>query len=243
MSGNFNESVSIDVDWKSIEEKLKKLNDVAKNGFDKGLKETLNEVISPSGGEDMKKFALKKMRDIYTIKTRRLDKNGKVQTEKATQSKLSASVYTMGRPNSLTYFSHSPTEKSVKKKGRKNVGVTKAHCFQKKNLVTIPKAFVATMQNGHYGMFRNLTSESRIVPKSGTYAGKKYKRNRRRNDGTMAIAGQPYERVGMKQLYGPGTSQMLYHKDVSQSIIKEMEDRFDKAVDKAIDKVIQKAMK
>ena len=109
--------------------------------------------------------------------------------------------------------------------------------------MTIPNAFVATMSNGHYGMFKNIDGE-RHIPKKGSYAGKTYKRGgRKRKDGTESVKGQPYEIFKMKQLYGPGTSQMLYHKDVSQPITKEMERRFEEAVDKAIDKVIQKSMK
>ena len=224
MASDFNESVSIEVDWKSTEKKLKKLSDVTKNGFNKGLKAALNETVAPDGGKRMDKFALLKMREQYTVKTTRIAKNNKVMVERATLSKLSASVYTKGRPNALTYFKHSPTAKASAKaalkegrkagkkarnKGRTKAGLVRAQNFKRGSLRTIPKAFVATMPNGHYGIFKR--------------RGK--------------------SRKNLKQFFGPGTSQMLWNEKVSQAIKKELENRFDKAIDKAIDKIIQKAMK
>lgn len=226
MASDFNESVSIEVDWKSTEKKLKKLSDVAKNGFNKGLKVALNETIDPDGGKNMKKFALEQMRKQYTVKTTRLDRNGKVQLERATLSKLSASVYTKGRPNSLTYFHYRRHKNSQGRK--KGTGApAKAKVFVQSSLNTIPRAFVAKMPNGHIGMFER--NGGKHHPKRGRYSTEKYKNVKSREK--------------LKQFLGPGTSQMLWNEDVSQAIEKELENRFDKAVDIAIDKIIQKAMK
>lgn len=205
MANDFREGIRLEVDWKDAERTLKKLDNIVKNGFNKGLRETLNQIVIPKDEPSMREVAYEEMKKVYAVKTSRLQKNGKIELEKATVSKLSAAVITRGRPNSLTYFSYSPLRRPKKR------GYTmEAQVLQRGNRSPLlPKAFLMTSKNGHMGIY------SRPGPK-------KYK---------------------FRQYFGPGTSQMLYKKEVQENIEKEMLNRFDTAVVKAIDKVMDKAMK
>lgn len=200
-STEFNQSVDIQIDSKETEKQLKKIEQLGKEG-DKILKTTLNETVKPSSGQNMKDFSADKIQKTYIVKKK---VKSRIKIVKASLRKLSASVETQGRPNALPYFKIRAHQKPV----RKGSAPAKAQVMKDGSLKPIDKAFVATMKNGHKGVWQRLTKK----------------------------------REPLKQLYGPGASQMLANKKVTSDMEKEMEKRFEKEVEKEAGKVFAKVFK
>lgn len=232
--------IDVDIDWKEVEKKLKKLAGI-KKGSEKALKEALNETAKFGG-----RLAREEIKRNYTIKVSQLKPEAEIKVKKATQRALTAVVYTQGRPAALPKFNKtSPTEGKFNKGEAKTV---QAQVKQGGSQKAISKAFAALMPANndegkrHFGFYENVPEWH--VPKKGAYANKIYKRSRKRKEtNKKSVPGRPYERKKIRQLFGPGTSQILWNGEISENIGKEIEKRFDEALDKAIEKVIRDSMK
>ena len=154
-----NNGVYIEIDYAEIEKKLKKLENIPK-ASKKALKNTLNMVVKPKSKKNMKDFSMEELQKEYTIKKSKV--KSRVEIKKATISRLSASVETRDRPMGLTYFKTRTHKKPVKK----GSAPAKAQVKKSGSLKQIPKAFIATMPNGHKGVFWRI-SKKRTKLKQG----------------------------------------------------------------------------
>lgn len=201
----------IDVDIDWKEVK-KKLREilVTSDKMNEALRMALNETVR--GG---KTAAGKAANKNYTI-TDKKTITDRLKTERAKGNNLTASVVTRGRPIALTKSSYRP-----------NQGKTTAFANPKASSSGgLTGGFVATMDSGHIGIFKRYGKGEKTTKSKKKYAKKRAKTKK----GIQQI----------KQLFGPGTSQMLASDEVTPEVVKEIEKRFDKALDRAINRVLAK---
>lgn len=192
------------------EEVEKKLNKFLKvpDKINKALNMALNEAIKGAKTE-----AGNKIKENYTVK-KKSDITGNLKTVLSTRQTLTASVETRGRPLALT-----------KSKFRKNT--------KRLTAFANPKAsssggrtggFVAVMNSGHKGIF----VRTNVFEHTTSSNKKQAKKRAKTKKGIEPI----------RQLFGPGTSQMLANDDITKEIAESVKERFEKSLDRAIEWVL-----
>ena len=192
----------------------KKLNKFLKvpDKMSKALNMALNETIKGAKTE-----AGKKIKENYTVK-RKGDITGNLKAVLSTKRTLMASVETRGRPLALT-----------KSKFRKNT--------KRLTAFANPKAlspggrtggFAAVMDSGHMGIFVR-TGRFEHTTSSNKEESKKRAKTKKGIE-------------PLRQLFGPGTSQMLANDDITKEIAEKVKERFEKSLDRAIEQVLRQEM-
>lgn len=146
----------------------------------------------------------------YTVK--QADVKDKLDLDKASITDLSIAMRSKGRPMRLVKFSHEPN-KNPGVKGSPTVFAQ----VKKSGSGGFTGGFMATMRstNGITGIFMRTGKLTR----RGKNAGK--------------------GREGIKQLYGPGSVQMLDNKETREVIQKKAVERFNKELDHQIDYLLK----
>jgi len=178
--------------------------------MNKALRMALNETVR--GGKTDAGNAAKKN---YTVEKKKIITD-EIKTEKAKGRNLTASVITRGRPLALT--------KSYYRKNEKKL--TAFANPKKTSSGGFTGGFVSALDSGHVGIFKRYGEFKHNTKSKKEYAKKRAKSRK----GIQQI----------KQLFGPGTSQMLASDEITEEVVKDIEKRFDKAFDRAINRVIAK---
>lgn len=223
------EEIEIDIDTNEIKKKLNKLKGI-KKGSEKALKLALNETVKKS--REPTKKAIKENYTVGKVKNAsgNTAKNG-LAIKKATQRDLSVSVYTQGRPNSLTKFKYRKNGKkvSVWANPKKSSSGGRTGGF----MTHVYTGTGSAAANTHLGIFKR--KGDKVALKFGKLKGKVATRGINK--------GKIIKRQKIVELFGPGLAQMLNNDDTKKTVSKEMLDKFNEELTKAIDKIIADSLK
>lgn len=147
MAEDFNEGISIGIDWEEVKNKLKVLDGI-KKGSVRALNMALNETI-----KGVKTDAKREMAKRYDMKIKTAA--GELTVKKSNFSTLTASVNTKGRPQPLANF----FIKEHKTPPKKGTAPAKARVFKRGRRKPIPKAFVGIGKDGRKGIFRRVGAD------------------------------------------------------------------------------------
>ncbi len=179
----------------------------------KALNMALNECIKGA-----KTDAGNEIEKNYTVKKKK-DITRNLKTVLSTTKTLTASVETKGRPLALT-----------KSKFRKNTKRLTAFANPKTSSSGgRTGGFVAVMDSGHKGIFVREGKFEHTTKSKKKYAEERAKTKK----GIQHI----------RQLFGPGTSQMLANDDITKELCESIRERFEKSLDRAIEQMLREEMK
>ncbi len=197
------------------EEVKRKLESVLGNPdkYNKALNMALNEAIKGAKTDAGNEIAKN-----YTVK-KKGDITGNLKAVLSTKQTLTASVETKGRPLSLT-----------KSKFRKNTKRLTAFANPKTSSSGgRTGGFAAVMNSGHQGIFARTGTFEHMTKSDKEYAKVRAKSKK----GIESV----------RELFGPGTSQMLANDDITQEIAEKTKERFEKSIDRAIEQVLRQEMR
>jgi len=157
------------------------------------------------------------IRAVITAKKSAVDETIKIT--KATENNPTAYIASTGRPLALIDLSSRQTNKGVSVQVRKD-----------RPRKIVPGAFIATMKNGHKGVFWRKWHGSKAVKMSKTEAainrsGFIWSEKRKRY---IAISSLPREyRLPMEERYGPRVPDIMSNEPVMKNILGKSGDRLD----------------
>ncbi|MCI8993165.1 MAG: hypothetical protein HFG80_10685 [Eubacterium sp.] len=133
-----------------------------------------------------------------------------IRVTKASTSKLSAKLTSVGSPRALTKFKVSPKRIVTRtKRGKPSPAVYKAQVMKAGELKPLsgdPKAFFATMKSGHKGIMERVSSR----------------------------------RLPIKELYGPAIPSMVKNEEVLEKIKKEAAETLEKRIEAEVNNILQR---
>lgn len=196
------------------------------------MKRTINDTAKSARGKILEEVERK-----YVMKKSGFEKD--VTIEYATERHWNATIETEGEPNPLYSF-----------QTRKNRGKTaaKAKVLSTSTLEELKvkgadrngkdlKAFVQQTKNGHYGVFRRITTTERVSAQA-QYAEEK-KKNGSKGNSILKRLGKRLRRNFIRQLYSVSTPQMVggerVFPDVKETIDSGMRENLEKHIKKVME--------
>ena len=212
--------IDIEIDSSEMEKALRKVRRIP-NGTKTALKRALNKTVT-----GMKTDALKEITTNYTVK--RKDVTDRMRVDRATNTQLGAEFSSKGRPIRSIKFKHRANHNPGKP------GATAAFLNVKKscsgNLLVgsskkkkRSKAFIAKMPNGTTGIFQRIGKAPSKVKVHGKGVSKYFNRSLTKEG-----------RENIRQVYAPGSVDMLKNKTSRENISRKSVERFNKNLDHAV---------